>query len=68
MSATTVGAIEGRIAMLDRKTYFVRERVAFMKLSDTYDILSLNQDVAPARNILLLAAGLAVDTVFKEKN
>jgi uncharacterized protein YxjI len=25
--------------MLDRKTYFVRERVAFLKLSDTYDIL-----------------------------
>ena len=25
--------------MLDRKTYFVREHVGFMKLSDTYDIL-----------------------------
>ncbi len=25
--------------MLDRRTYLVRERVAFMKLSDTYDLL-----------------------------
>ena len=25
--------------MLDRRTFVVRERVAFMKLSDTYDIL-----------------------------
>lgn len=25
--------------MLDRKTYFIRERVGFLKLTDTYDIL-----------------------------
>lgn len=25
--------------MLDRKTYFIRERVGFLKLVDTYDIL-----------------------------
>ncbi len=25
--------------MLNRQTYFIREHVGFMKLSDTYDIL-----------------------------
>ncbi len=34
--------------------------------ADNY-IISLNQESAPAKAILLLAAGLAVDTVFKEK-
>jgi uncharacterized protein YxjI len=34
--------------------------------ADNY-IITLNQEPAPARGILLLAAGLAVDTVYKEK-
>lgn len=35
--------------------------------ADNY-IITLNQESAPAKAILLLAAGLAVDTVYKEKN
>lgn len=35
--------------------------------ADNY-IITLNQEPAPAKAILLLAAGLAVDTVYKEKN
>lgn len=34
--------------------------------ADNY-IIALNQEPAPAKAILLLAAGLAVDTVYKEK-
>lgn len=34
--------------------------------ADNY-IITLNQESAPAKAILLLAAGLAVDTVYKEK-
>lgn len=34
--------------------------------ADNY-IITLNQDSAPAKAILLLAAGLAVDTVYKER-
>lgn len=34
--------------------------------ADNY-MISLNQEYPPATNLLLLAAGLAVDTVFKEK-
>ena len=33
--------------------------------ADNY-MIALNQDPAPAKAILLLAAGLAVDTVYKE--
>jgi uncharacterized protein YxjI len=35
--------------------------------ADSY-IITLNQESAPAKAILLLAAGLAVDTVYKESN
>ena len=55
--------------MLDRRTYVVKERVGFMKLGSTY-VISLGDASAGRREIaqLLLAAGLAVDTVFKEKD
>jgi len=35
--------------------------------ADNY-IIKLNHESAPAKAILLLAAGLAVDTIYKEKN
>ena len=30
-------------------------------------VIALNQEAAPAKAMLLLAAGLAIDTVFKER-
>ena len=33
----------------------------------TINIIALNQEAAPAKAMLLLAAGLAIDTVFKER-
>ena len=46
--------------MLSRKTYFIREHVGVF-------MIALNDEPAPAKAILMLAAGLAVDIIYKEK-
>jgi hypothetical protein len=46
--------------MLSRKTYFIREHVGVFKVA-------LNDEPSPAKSILMLAAGLAVDIIYKEK-
>ena len=38
----------------------------FFTSADNY-VIALNQEAAPAKAMLLLAAGLAIDTVFKER-
>ena len=46
--------------MLNRKTYFIREHVGVF-------MIALNDESSPAKGILMLAAGLVVDIIYKEK-
>ena len=46
--------------MLSRKTYFIREHVGVF-------MVALNDEPSPGKAILMLAAGLAVDIIYKEK-
>jgi hypothetical protein len=53
--------------MLSHKTFLVKERVAFLKLTDTVIALEQRRPLPPNSAALLLATGLAIDPVYKEK-
>ena len=46
--------------MLSRKTYFIREHVGVF-------MIALNDEPSLAKGILMLAAGLVVDIIYKQK-
>ena len=57
--------------MLDRCTSLVKERVAFLRLIDTHDILDAASGAATGVALLHATvstkwAGIAIDTVYKE--